>query len=658
MIIFPAFAGDVSGRRRDYPAGGQKNLCRRPSHGNHMKGSSDARLMGQTPGFRDLDPAVLGALLARAAERRLDAGETLFEVGQPFLDEVYIVRRGEIELQRANGRTEKATPGYLVGLSSYLGESPYASGAVAGDDTEVLVLPASELRDAERGEPALFDAINRLIGTGLRARSVTAGLASGGLTQTTASIMSAPLSTCPPDASIRQVLEAMLRDNVGSLAIVDAADRLCGLVTFRTLAKRLAQPGVDPALEPAANALQPVAIVSGDTPLWQAQDIQERDRCKYLVVMDEGRPAGMLSQTDIAHELRAHQSGLYPPIARAESYDELAEHYLGIDRIAERALETNRRARVAIRILSETHLAIQRRCIDLTLAELESEGHGTPPVAYALIIMGSGGRREMMLDPDQDNGFILADHPEGEAKYVDAWFLHFGDRLNVNLDRVGYILCPGDIMARNPMYRKSLSEWKAQITRMTRNPNEKIARWSNIVFDFNPQYGDDTLARDLRAHLNERIAENPGLLKFMTEDDAQGHAPINWFNRLVTTDREDGSEIVDVKRNGMRIVANAARIMALKSGISICNTTDRIDALVRKGALSEDFGATVSAAYDELLDILLMHQLAQRRAGTPLDKEVAPQDLTAPAREALRVSMRAVKRFQERLRGEFGSVQF
>jgi len=117
-------------------------------------------------------------------------------------------------------------------------------------------------------------------------------------------------------------------------------------------------------------------------------------------------------------------------------------------------------------------------------------------------------------------------------------------------------------------------------------------------------------------------------------------------------------EVIDVKRSGMRIVANDARILALKFGISVCNTTDRIDALVRNGVLSEDFGATVSAAYDELLDILLMHQLEQRRSGKPLDKEVPPQDLAAPAREALRVSMRAVKRFQERLQSELGIVHF
>lgn len=623
-----------------------------------MKCSSDVQLLRETPGFRGLDTAVLETLLGNTTKRQIHAGKALFSAGTPFLDEVYIVRRGEIELRRANGRTETATPGYLVGLSSYLGDSPYASTAIARVDTELLVITASELRQAERDEPTLFDAINRLIGTGLRARSISPSLADAGLTHSAASIMSAPLSTCASNTSIRDAIETMTDDNVGSLVVVDDAGASLGVVTFRSLARHLAEPGVDPALEPVANALQPVTTIAVDTPLWKAQDIQERERSKYLVVTDDGRAVGMLSQTDVVHELRAHQSGPYSLISQAQSHDELARHFLGIDEVAARALETNRRARVAVRILSETHLAIQRRCVELTLAEHEAEGHGRPPVDYALIIMGSGGRKEMMLDPDQDNGLILADHPAADAKRIDAWFAQFSDRLNVNLDHVGYILCPGDIMARNPMYRKSLSAWKAQLTRMAQRPNEKAARWSNIVFDFNAQYGDEALVRELRTHLNAELRVNPGLLKFMMEDDAQGRAPVNWFNQLVTTDRPDGMEVIDVKRNGMRIVANAARILALKSGIGVCNTTDRIDALVRDGVLSEDFGATVSAAYDELLDILLMHQLEQRRSGTPLDKEVPPEDLTAPAREALRVSMRAVKRFQERLQSELGIVHF
>ena len=623
-----------------------------------MSDSSEVRLLRETPGFRELEPAVLETLLAKATRRRIGAGMRLFGAGEPFLGEVYIVSSGEIELHRADGRSDTATPGYLVGLSSYLGNSPYASSAVARLDTELLVITAADLRLAESREPSLFDAINRLIGTALRARGPSPRLAFGGLTRTAGSMMSTPLSTCSPDACIRDALQSMARDQVGSLVVVDADEAARGIVTFRSLAMRLAEPGVDPGSEPVTNAMSPVTTIVDDMPLWQVEDVRERDRCKYLVVTHEGRALGMLSQTDIVEELSALQSDPYSIISQAQTYEDLAGHFRTIGEVAARALETNRRARDAVRILSETHLAIQRRCVELTLTEHEAQGHGQPPIAYALIIMGSGGRKEMMLDPDQDNGLILEDHPSSDAKAIDAWFAQFSDRLNKNLDRVGYILCPGDIMARNPMYRKSLAEWKTQITRMTRRPNEKVARWSNIVFDFNAQFGERALARDLRTHLNAELANNAGLLKFMMEDDAQGRAPINWFNQLVTTDRPDGMEVVDVKRNGMRIVANDARILALKSGISVCNTTERIDALVGKATISRDFGATVTAAYDKLLEILLMHQLAQRRSGIPLDKEVAPQDLTPPAREALRVSMRAVKRFQERLQSELGAGPF
>lgn len=144
----------------------------------------------------------------------------------------------------------------------------------------------------------------------------------------------------------------------------------------------------------------------------------------------------------------------------------------------------------------------------------------------------------------------------------------------------------------------------------------------------------------------------------MGSDDARGRGPITWFNRLVATGERDGKETVDVKRNALRVVTNAARMFALRMGIEQCNTSERIEALVRHNVLSSDFGATVSAAYDELLDMLLLHQIRQKQEGKLLDKEVAPEDLTLPAREALRVSMRAVKRFSEKRQDEIGDGSF
>jgi CBS domain-containing protein len=602
-----------------------------------------------TPGLQEVPDEALAALCAAARSRQLADGEALFSAGDEFRSEIYLLAKGAIEIRRVAGRVERPDPGYFLGLSGYLAEAPYASTAVALGPATVGVLGDADLNRLERAHPALFDAINRLIAIGLRERSAAAAPVSGALAEPVRSVMSTPLSTCSADAPLRAAIGSMAEADVGSLVVLDEAGQPAGLLTHRSVAATLLQGTVDPDTSRARDAVREATTISASSPVWKAQDLLERRHIKHLIVMEDGRPAGLLSQTDLVRLLASRRGGFAARVGEAENIEALARQREEIGALAVDALDTNRRARLAVRTLSECHLAIQRRCIELTLAAA-----GEPPLPFAFIIMGSGGRREMMLDPDQDNGLIITDSPDYERADVRSWFDGFADSVNRNLATVGYRLCPGDIMARNPAYRHTLSQWREKIARLARSPNDKAARWSNIVFDFTTQFGEDDLTRALRAHLHEVLAKKPLLLQHMVDDDAQGRAPINWFNRLVTTGERDGRETVDVKRNGLRIVANAARILALRARVSHSNTSDRIGALVRRGVLTADFGATVSAAYDELLDILLSHQISQWKSGDALDKEVAPESLPAPAREALRVSMRAVKRFQEVLQDEIG----
>jgi CBS domain-containing protein len=295
-------------------------------------------------------------------------------------------------------------------------------------------------------------------------------------------------------------------------------------------------------------------------------------------------------------------------------------------------------------------LAIQRRAIDLTLRQISESA----PAPFAVLIMGSGGRREMLLNPDQDNGIIIADDAPDS---VLPWFEKFSEQMNQNLDRAGYILCPGEIMARNPMYRKRLAEWKTQIDHITRRPNEKAARWSNIVFDFDTLYGEESLTSSLRRHVLQSIQHNPQLLHLMTEHDAEGRPAIDFFNRLRTTPSKRGN-IVDIKRNGLRIIADAARIFALQSSISARSTPERLNALVHLGKFSSDFIAAVIEAYEELLDLLLEHQIEQANANLEPDRFIDPKLLTAQGRNALQMAMRSVKRLQDSLQKEFGTEIF
>ena len=148
------------------------------------------------------------------------------------------------------------------------------------------------------------------------------------------------------------------------------------------------------------------------------------------------------------------------------------------------------------------------------------------------------------------------------------------------------------------------------------------------------------------------------MLQLMTDDDAEGRPAIGFFNQLVATTKSKKGERIDLKRNGLRIIDDAARIFALHSGIAAQNTTDRLSALVRVGKCSSDFCASVRDAHEEILDLLLGHQIEQARNGQALDKLINPKKMNEQTKSTLRVAMRAVKRFQDQLQGEFSSEAF
>ena len=79
---------------------------------------------------------------------------------------------------------------------------------------------------------------------------------------------------------------------------------------------------------------------------------------------------------------------------------------------------------------------------------------------------------------------------------------------------------------------------------------------------------------------------------------------------------------------------------------------------MRLGVLSDDFRDSVQEAFEELLDLLLLHQIKQARAGKKLDKLIDPEQLTPQSRSTLRMAMRAVKRFQDRLQDDYSTDIF
>jgi len=394
-------------------------------------------------------------------------------------------------------------------------------------------------------------------------------------------------------------------------------------------------------------------VVTPGTSLWRTHGMLARFGVKYLVVCEDSKPLGMISQTDILNTLLSYQPSLRLEIAAAADFQELRTFKEKVGRIASEIRQQNRSAGMAMQALSDVHLSIQRRCIELVLEELAEEGRGDPPIQFAFLILGSAGRKEMLISGDQDNAIILADSADKSDR---QWFAEFCERTNRHLDDIGYQWCSGDIMARNPKYCRTLAEWRKRVGKALNKPSEKSARWAAIFFDFKTLYGKDSLTVELRNFALDEFRQKPRLLKAMVEDDAEGRPALGLFNRLVTAGDKKRKGKVDLKRNGTRLLADAARIYALREGVSATNTGERLRALMRQGRLDAHLVESVLAAYDELLDLTLGHQLQQLERGVTLDKLVIPDKLTPIEHETLRTAMRVIRTFQSKLQGDFGTT--
>lgn len=604
--------------------------------------------------LRALSPVATEELIRNAETITLKPGEVLFSAGQTFKEAVYIVIEGQLQLTHPGATPVCLEPGYLLGIANYFDGTPYLSTATAISNVTLKILSTDRIRDAEKRYPALFSAVNRLLTERIRSQAIQPARGVWALPART--IMQSPLVTCPPTATVGDAFATMNQRRIGSLGVINTDQSLLGLITFVSLAEGLISSKAT-ANDPVINTVCEAAhLISADAPLWKVQSEQNRLGSKYLVVVEDNKPVGVISQTDVLYTLVSYQRSVIAQVVDSKDFQELKTFPERLGVIALELRENNRSAGLAVRALSEIHLAIQRRCIELVLAELKQEGHGEPPVPFAFIIMGSGGRKEMMIKTDQDNGIILADKPNTSAPETKTWFMDFCDRVNHRLDEVGYDWCTGDIMARNPDFHRSLTDWQQQISRIAEIPSEKTARWSTIVFDFETLYGDDRLTVALRNHLFQELKRKPRLLRLMVADDATGGPAIGFFNRLVTASDKERRGKIDLKRNGTRILADIARIYALSEGIAVTNTGDRLSALVRQGRFDSAFIESVLAAYDELLDLTLGHQLWQLEHGRPLDKLLALKEITPLQEESLRVAMRVIKHLQGRMQGEFGTI--
>ncbi|HEY6408151.1 MAG TPA: DUF294 nucleotidyltransferase-like domain-containing protein, partial [Ktedonobacteraceae bacterium] len=135
--------------------------------------------------------------------------------------------------------------------------------------------------------------------------------------------------------------------------------------------------------------------------------------------------------------------------------------------------------------------------------------------ASCLVVMGSEGRGEQTVRTDQDNGLILAGPVDTTALAA------FRTDCSGALADFGFPPCPGNVMVRNPVWSKPLSDYLADFRRWVALPDETAHMNVAIFYDARAVAGDPQLLTTSKAVLIELVCgEQAYLAHFARAVDA------------------------------------------------------------------------------------------------------------------------------------------
>ncbi len=471
-------------------------------------------------------------------------------------------------------------------------------------------------------------------------------------------VVGPPPLICPAGTPLSQALDDMINRRESSAIVVDAGGRIAGLITENDIARRVAFR-LSPEAPVDAAMTWPVMSVPAEDFLYRAVARMRRLNLRHMPVVDSaGRPIGMLDLDRAMAAATDRLMGQIDSLTQESTLEGLATTKRAQAEVAGELLADNLPAPDIQALITDINHDIHRRILEALIAKMKHEGWGDPPVGFTLLIMGSGGRGENFLFPDQDNGFMLGDYPDDDHNRIDAYFIALAERFNQQLDQVGFPLCKGHVMARNPLWRKTHRQWREQIEIWAQRRTPAAILFSDIMFDFMPIWGPPEPAVDLRQFATKTLKAYPALLSMMCQDETKLSVALGFFGRIVTDAAGEHPGRVDLKLRGTMPLVASVRLWSLKEGVPETGTLARLSALTERTIISRDVQATLAAAFAHVTFLLLRQQLADFAAGRKVGNYVDPDELSRWEKSRLRDSLRAIENFRKETRAAFTGAVF
>ncbi len=454
----------------------------------------------------------------------------------------------------------------------------------------------------------------------------------------------------PMDTSIEQLSRLMTARKVTAALVASESMAVIGIVTDHDLRARVLAENIKLSSPVHTVMSAPLIKIPDHALIYEALTLMEEKGVRHLAVEDQN--GQIVNVVDNKALVQFHRYGpivLSRQISRANNPGEVSRFCERITPLVKALMDSSARPRHVTNMLASIYDAATERIIHLAINDL-----GPPPARFAFIAMGSQGRQEPTLLTDQDNGIIFVDDKkQADSEMIADYFLRLGNRVCTDLDHAGYRVCRGQVMANNPLWCRSLTDWLSgfDIWIQKKEPQEIVDL--SIFFDFRPVYGDAELAHELRRYIHTSLINEQAFFHLFAQNALVFKPPFRLLGNIYLGGGaiEHAGEI-NLKDVMMPIVS-FGRLYALRHQINATHTLERIDALAEIKVIQSSTRDEISAAYDFLMELRLQNQLEAIQSGQAPQNIIQPGKLGHMQKELLKQAFAQISAVQKKVSYDF-----
>lgn len=626
------------------------------------------------PPFDELDPSVLQDLAESVSLTYHEEGETIFTKGDTLKGHAFMVMKGAVRLfdtiDEKEVLVDLCDEGDVFGVRAIFAHHDYVLTAQVAEESLLFELPVDKIRHLLESEPrvslffagAFAKSVEEIEHTLTEAFDIGQRLyreqsCNSFLQNETLEVKPVTtVVTCPPDITIQEAAKIMSDRNIGSIIVASPENHPLGIITDTDLTKKVVSIPGSVKEQPVSSIMSsPVFTISGGKTIADMVMLMVKTKLRHFCITEDGSPdspiAGIISEHDIITSEGNNPAVIMKAVMQAADREQLKEQRDKTENLLQAYIDQEVAVHFISNIVTEINDALITKAIDFSLKELEKEGeHERPDIEFCWLSLGSEGRKEQLLRTDQDNAILYEDPPRQDAERVHAFFLALGRKVTAVLQHCGFVKCPADVMASNPVWCQPLSVWKGYFSKWIVTPEPKAVMHSTIFFDFRPVFGQAKLAAELKQEIFSLIGRNRAFLNFFAKNALQNPPPLGFFRNFLVEKSRDHANEFDIKARAMMPLSDAARVLSYELKIQeYFSTAERFKRIGGLVSGMKDLADEAAAGYEFLMRLRAVNGLSDNTSG----RYIKPETLNKIERQTLRNVFSTIEKVQKTLNLRF-----